>query len=99
MARYQQVALAEQHLEKLYNIQVPFPEPRPSGNANYSLSYAKPTDISIVGSYSQKTFLRIEDTVSVDLAVTMPSVSVTHFPEVLYDLMLLCSKYFRGKII
>ena len=65
----------------------------------YSLSYAKPADISIVGSYSQKTFVRTDGTVSVDLAVTMPSVCNTYLTEAIHDLMSLYSKSSRQKII
>ena len=65
----------------------------------YSLSYAKPADISVVGSYSQKTFVKTEGTVSIDLAVTMPSVCDTFLPKAIRDLISLYSKSSRQKII
>lgn len=40
-----------------------------------SLAYAKPTNISVVGSYARRTSVLREGKVTIDLAVTMPSVS------------------------
>lgn len=68
------MAEAEQQLKKLYGVRVPFSGPRPSKDTKYSVAYANPADVSIVGSYSRKTAVRAEEYLSVDMAVTMPSV-------------------------
>ena len=60
-------------LKESDNIDVPFPKPVALGS-KLQLAYSKPTDINIVGSYARKTALLRNGNVTVDLAVTMPSV-------------------------
>jgi len=65
---------AERKLQTISGTSVPFPEPRPGKEAKYLLTYAKPENINIVGSYARKTTMRSGDGIQIDLAVTMPSV-------------------------
>lgn len=60
-------------LKESDNIDVPFPKPFALGS-KLQLAYSKPTDISIAGSYARKTALLRDGNVTIDLAVTMPSV-------------------------
>jgi U3 small nucleolar RNA-associated protein 22 len=60
-------------LHKSHKIAVPFPDPKPDKNAAYKLAYKKPTKINVVGSYALKTMIKSDDTLSVDMVVTMPS--------------------------
>jgi len=64
----------EKQLVKSHRIVVPFAKPRPASNVNYKLSYLKPENINVAGSYPLKTAIRIQGRLSVDLVVTMPSV-------------------------
>ncbi|KAJ5154111.1 Nrap protein [Penicillium coprophilum] len=52
---------------------VPWPEPRPSKDVKYSMAYAKPANINVVGSFALKTGARTLESRPIDLAVTMPS--------------------------
>ncbi|GKZ29680.1 hypothetical protein AbraIFM66950_006082 [Aspergillus brasiliensis] len=64
---------AEKELRGTYGITVPFPEPRPAKDAKYTVSYSKPTNINVVGSFSLRTGAKGDAPLTVDLAVTMPS--------------------------
>jgi U3 small nucleolar RNA-associated protein 22 len=59
---------------KSHQIRIPFPEPRPGIEAKYTLAYAKPINVNVVGSYARKTAIEVDERLMVDLAVTMPSV-------------------------
>jgi U3 small nucleolar RNA-associated protein 22 len=67
------VSEAEKDLRGISGIVVPWPEPRPAKDAKYTVSYAKPTNINVVGSFALRTGAKTSDSRSVDLAVTMPS--------------------------
>ena len=67
------VAEAEKELSKEDDIRIPFPEPLPDMDANYTFTYAKPANINVVGSYPRKTAVRVNGQLTVDLAVTMPT--------------------------
>ncbi|RDW73842.1 putative pre-rrna processing protein utp22 protein [Coleophoma crateriformis] len=54
------------------NITIPFPDPKPSLDAAYKLSYARPSKINVSGSYATKTMIKSDSTISIDLIVTMP---------------------------
>nr|KMM64365.1 hypothetical protein CPAG_00717 [Coccidioides posadasii RMSCC 3488] len=62
---------AEVDLRKA-GVAIPFPEPRPSHDAKYLLEYARPTAISVVGSFALKTAVKGLGHPTVDLAVTIP---------------------------
>ena len=63
---------AERGLRSTHGIVVPFPEPGPTKDARYSLSYAKPADVNVVGSFSLRNGAKTTEPYVVDLAVTMP---------------------------
>ncbi|KAF2459332.1 Nrap protein [Lineolata rhizophorae] len=54
-------------------IRVPFPDPPPPKDAKYTMQYAKPASVNVVGSYPLKLATRIGDKLVIDLIVTMPS--------------------------
>ena len=64
---------AEKELRTLHGVIVPFPEPGPGKDAKYTLSYSKPANINVVGSFSLRNGARTTEPYVVDLAVTMPS--------------------------
>lgn len=64
---------AEREIRSVHGIIVPFPEPRPGKETKYPLSYAKPSNINVVGSFALRTGIRTEEPSTVDLVVTMPS--------------------------
>ena len=61
---------------------LPFPEPRPQTDIEYTLAYKKPAKINVVGSYALQTAMKTEGMLSVDMAITMPSVCRVVLPEV-----------------
>ncbi|KAI9743279.1 MAG: hypothetical protein M1818_003125 [Claussenomyces sp. TS43310] len=58
---------------KTHKIVIPFPNPPPPENAAYKLAYSKPSDINIVGSYALRTMVEVDNVLTVDMVVTMPS--------------------------
>lgn len=64
---------AEKELRSSSGVVVPWPEPRPSKDSKYTMSYAKPTNINVVGSFALRTGAKTTDARPVDLAVTIPS--------------------------
>ncbi|KAE8348560.1 Nrap protein [Aspergillus coremiiformis] len=64
---------AEKELRNAHGIIVPYPEPRPGKDTQYSVSYSKPTNVNVVGSFALKTGVRASEPYTVDLAVTMPT--------------------------
>ncbi|KAJ5469454.1 hypothetical protein N7539_009072 [Penicillium diatomitis] len=69
------IADAEKDLRSTAGIAVPWPEPRPSKDVKYTVSYAKPSNINVVGSFGLRTGAKTAESRPVDLAVTMPSSS------------------------
>ncbi|KAJ5692086.1 hypothetical protein N7462_001509 [Penicillium macrosclerotiorum] len=63
---------AEKELRTASGIMIPWPEPRPSKDAKYTMSYMKPTNINVVGSFALRTGAKTAESRPVDLAVTMP---------------------------
>ena len=63
---------AERKMRRAY-VRIPFPEPQPGSNAKYTLTYTKPININVVGSYSRRTAVNSKESLVIDLAVTMPS--------------------------
>ncbi|PGG97841.1 hypothetical protein AJ79_09077 [Helicocarpus griseus UAMH5409] len=66
------VSEAEKELRKRSGISIPFPEPRPAKDTKYTLEYAAPVTINVVGSFAVKTEIKSKLT-TIDLAVTIPS--------------------------
>ncbi|KAM0798745.1 pre-rRNA processing protein-like protein Utp22 [Usnea florida] len=64
---------AEREQLQSHKLQIPFPKPRPTEDAKYTLAYSKPANINVVGSYVRKTIIQVGGKFKVDLAVTMPS--------------------------
>lgn len=64
---------AEKELRSVSSIIVPFPEPRPGKETKYPMSYAKPSNVNVVGSFALRTGVRTGQPYMIDLAVTMPS--------------------------
>lgn len=69
-----QISKAKEEMKSRYNISIPFPEPQPDVEVNYTLRYDRPDSINVVGSFARKTAVQIDNQFVVDLAVTMPSV-------------------------
>lgn len=69
----QSVQDAERELIKKSKVAIPFPDPRPAHDALYKLAYAKPANINVVGSYPLKLSTRTDDTLAIDMLVTMPA--------------------------
>ncbi|KAJ5819680.1 hypothetical protein N7474_005271 [Penicillium riverlandense] len=67
------ISEVEKELRSANGVVVPWPEPRPGKETKYTMSYAKPTNINVVGSLALRTGARTTDSRAVDLAVTMPS--------------------------
>lgn len=68
------VSDAEKELRSVSGgVAVPWPEPRPGKDTKYTMSYAKPTNINVVGSFALRNGAKTSDSRPVDLAVTMPS--------------------------
>ncbi|KAG4413369.1 hypothetical protein IFR04_013486 [Cadophora malorum] len=63
---------ASKALLKSHRITIPFPDPKPDKNAAYKLSYEKPSNVNVVGSYASKTMVKSDDVLSVDMVVVMP---------------------------
>ena len=57
-------------------VRIPFCEPRPANDVKWKLAFIKPTSINVIGSYALKTCADSKERLSVDLAVTMPSVGL-----------------------
>ncbi|KAJ5110750.1 hypothetical protein N7532_001285 [Penicillium argentinense] len=68
------VADAEKEIRSLSaGVSIPWPEPRPAKDAKYTLSYAKPANINVVGSFALRTGAKTLVSRPVDLAVTIPN--------------------------
>ena len=65
---------AQKFLEESQSVYIPFPKLLPVGS-KLLLAYSKPTNINVVGSYARKTSVLLCNTITIDMAVTMPSVS------------------------
>lgn len=51
---------------------VPFPDPRPPADSPYRVSFAKPAQINVVGSYVSRTMIKTQDRHGIDMVVEMP---------------------------
>ncbi|KAF4512118.1 hypothetical protein G6O67_001299 [Ophiocordyceps sinensis] len=59
-------------LEKTHGAVVPYPDPKPSEDAPYKVSYAKPSQCNVVGSYVSRTMVKTQPALDVDMVVQMP---------------------------
>ncbi|KAL1875324.1 hypothetical protein VTK73DRAFT_10108 [Phialemonium thermophilum] len=59
-------------LEKEHGIEVPFPEPRPPKDSPYKVSFAKPSQFNVVGSFVLKTMAKSQSDRAVDMILAMP---------------------------
>ncbi|KAE8375318.1 Nrap protein [Aspergillus bertholletiae] len=64
---------AEKEIRNTHGIVVPYPEPLPGKDTKYTVSYNKPTNVNVVGSFVLRTGVRASEPYTVDLAVTMPN--------------------------
>ncbi|KAH7157184.1 Nrap protein [Dactylonectria macrodidyma] len=58
--------------EKKHRIVIPYPEPKPAKDAPYKLSFEKPAQYNVVGSYVAKSMVKTQDQFGVDMVVQMP---------------------------
>ncbi|MCJ1398657.1 hypothetical protein MMC11_001858 [Xylographa trunciseda] len=61
-------------LQKDTGIAVPWPDSGPTPDLKYSVAFAKPDGINVVGSFVLKTSVQHECPTTIDMAVTMPSI-------------------------
>ncbi|KAL2816849.1 Nrap protein [Aspergillus cavernicola] len=64
---------AEKELRQFNGVFVPYPEPRPGKDTKYSVMYARPAYVNVVGSFALRTGSKSPGPYVVDMAVTMPS--------------------------
>jgi U3 small nucleolar RNA-associated protein 22 len=60
-------------LHKAHKITVPFTDPKPDKSVAYKLAYAKPSSVNVIGSYTLKTMVKSDSTLSIDMLVVMPA--------------------------
>jgi U3 small nucleolar RNA-associated protein 22 len=70
---FPQVSEATKSILKSHNITIPFPDPKPDKDAAYKLTYSKPSNINVVGSYALRTMVKSDGILSIDMVVVMPS--------------------------
>uniref|UniRef100_A0A8H7NIY7 U3 small nucleolar RNA-associated protein 22 n=1 Tax=Bionectria ochroleuca TaxID=29856 RepID=A0A8H7NIY7_BIOOC len=63
---------ATSKFEKKHRITVPYPEPRPAKDAPYQLSFEKPAQVNVVGSYVARSMVKTQSRFCVDMIVQMP---------------------------
>ncbi|KAL2841235.1 Nrap protein [Aspergillus pseudoustus] len=64
---------ADKEMRATHGITVPYPEPRPSKETKYSVAYACPQNVNVVGSFALRTGSKSPGPYVVDMAVTMPA--------------------------
>lgn len=67
------IAKATSQLEKKHKVSIPYPEPRPAQDSPYQVSFEKPAQCNVVGSYVLKTMVKTQSRVSADFVVQMPA--------------------------
>ena len=70
-----QILEAEDKMWNTQRIAVPFPH-KLTEDCKYACAFRRPISINVVGSYGRKTAVRNGGLVVIDLAITMPSVSM-----------------------
>ncbi|KAK9441303.1 pre-rRNA processing protein Utp22 [Metarhizium brunneum] len=66
------IAEATAKFEKQHRITVPYPDPKPRKDTPYKLSYAKPSQCNVVGSYVSRTMVKTQSALGIDMVVEMP---------------------------
>ncbi|KAH7325084.1 Nrap protein [Stachybotrys elegans] len=66
------IAEATAKFEKQHRIVIPYPNPRPAADSPYKVSYEKPTQCNVVGSYVSKTMVKTQPSFAIDMVVQMP---------------------------
>ncbi|KAI1498438.1 nrap protein [Biscogniauxia marginata] len=59
--------------EKSNRITIPYPEPKPKKDSALKLSFAKPAQVNVVGSYFLKTMTRSQTDFTIDMIIVMPA--------------------------
>ena len=59
-------------MHKTHKITIPFPDPKPDKDVAYRLSYSRPSNINIVGSYVLQTMTKDDQFLAVDMVITLP---------------------------
>ncbi|PFH57223.1 hypothetical protein XA68_15342 [Ophiocordyceps unilateralis] len=59
-------------LETKHKLVVPYPDPKPPRDAPYKMSYERPVQCNVVGSYVSKTMVKTQSAVAIDMVVQMP---------------------------
>ena len=62
-------------------IAIPYPNPLPTEDTNWKVTFEPPTEITLVGSWPTKLSVKAQDKLpyTVDLAVEMPAVSSANY--------------------
>lgn len=68
-----EIAEATTKFEKQHRITVPYPDPKPAKDSLYKLSYAKPSQCNVVGSYVSKTMIKTQSAIGIDMVAQMPA--------------------------
>ncbi|KAL3458490.1 Nrap protein [Aspergillus heterothallicus] len=63
---------ADKEMRTAHGITVPYPEPRPSKDTRYSVAYARPSNVNVIGSFALRTGLKSPGPYVVDMSVTIP---------------------------
>ncbi|KAK7428706.1 U3 snoRNP protein [Neonectria magnoliae] len=58
--------------EKKHRIVIPYPDPKPAKDAPYKLSFEKPAQYNVVGSYVARTMVKTQAQFGVDMVIQMP---------------------------
>ncbi|KAL4907609.1 hypothetical protein BDW74DRAFT_147830 [Aspergillus multicolor] len=64
---------AEKEMRQLHGVIVPYPEPRPGKGTKYTVMFARPANVNVVGSFALRTASKTAAPYIVDMSVTMPS--------------------------
>ncbi|KAI8965546.1 Nrap protein [Daldinia sp. FL1419] len=64
---------ATANFEKANRITIPYPDPQPAKDAPYKLSFEKPAEVNVAGSWILKTNIKSQPDLAVDMIVVMPS--------------------------
>ncbi|KAI2634631.1 pre-rRNA processing protein utp22 [Xylaria nigripes] len=64
---------ASTNWEKTNRTIIPYPDPKPAKNCPYKVSFEKPTNINVVGSYTLQTMVKSQSSFTADMIVVMPA--------------------------
>ena len=59
-------------LETKFKIAIPYPEPRPTKDTPYKVSFQSPAQCNVVGSYVSKTMVKSQSRYAIDMIAQMP---------------------------